>query len=758
MIRELSLFFAVFCFFSNVLFAQELDSLYRAYRRISLNDVEQTKDKLALLDRIISYELYRDPAQTHRLIDTFMLLSQRLGDQASYNRARYQFRGHLYAVQRNQAEALRHYLEYAKVFGRKDEGDGYFLIDVGNIYYNLRLYDMARKYYEEAEAVFTNIQSDKGLTTVYGNYSLVAKRKNQIDSAFYYIEKTLNLQKTSVKDSFQIAHSYQLLGWYTAEDRKDYRTALAYYQQALALLELPQLRPNPHYHHFIYLLPQTYMRMGRAYIALSQPDSAAFFLDKAMTEARALGQERVLTMIAAQTGEDWLQLNQYDKALGLLLEAEQRALQSSNQLDLRNSYKQLKTVYTALGQDRKALEYADKYIALNDSMKKEEDQLLWMNDQVLQLERKQTIEQQQRTIRAEQRLRMGLTVLLVLLAVFVVFVGIFWWKMRQQNRLIRRYNRELELADTIKERILMVVGHDLRSLFGVLLANTQQMVLDLQQNDRTRLQKDADQLTQTAKKAYMMMDGLMQWSVLQKETPQAQQQPILLQELTRSTTDALQPIFEMSRVALSLDVPPISLVSDANLLQIVLRNLLTNAVKHSPANETVTVRTLAIDEGIALRVEDNGLGLDADILRQLLQGNTDGVQQAKQGRGLGLEIVQQLCQAMGITLRAFNKTQGSGAVFELVLPQAQFLGKAPSAVVSVNLGNEGLSDKERLQLQPLAHLLRQYEVYERTEIQNALQSVRLEPLTAAIRLWLDELRRALTLNDEELYARVLARV
>ena len=230
--------------------AQPLQDLYKQLDSIVVRDTSDERRRLALLDKIIERELHQDYKKALQLMDEQIEILERFGDTHAANVVRYKNKGFLYATRGNTVEALRHYEEYAKFFARKGEGDGYFLIDVGNVYFVLRLFGIAQRYYQQAEQVFAEIPHYKGLGTVYGNYALIAGHRKQADTALFYLDKAMYLQKAKVKDSFQIAHTYTLRAFVYSTLLQDYASARVNLDTAIVLLSDEKLKLNFYYEQF----------------------------------------------------------------------------------------------------------------------------------------------------------------------------------------------------------------------------------------------------------------------------------------------------------------------------------------------------------------------------------------------------------------------------------------------------------------------------------------------------------------------------
>ena len=108
--------------------------------------------------------------------------------------------------------------------------------------------------------------------------------------------------------------------------------------------------------------------------------------------------------------------------------------------------------------------------------------------------------------------------------------------------------------------------------------------------------------------------------------------------------------------------PPMPLQGDADLMTVLLRNLLDNAVRYAPEGSTVRLR-FGADR---LDIENDGAALPPDVLAQLGERfrRVDG--QAESGSGLGVSIVQRIAALHGLALRYRARADGQGVVAELV--------------------------------------------------------------------------------------------
>lgn len=741
----------VMLFLSQISFASPyLDSLYQVYYQVPTNEPSNYKERIELLKAISDYELHESPLKALPLIDTLAHLFKLRGNMERYYRELYRTKGFLYATAQNKLKALEYYQEYVKHCKKESTDDAYFLLDIGNLYYDFSLFSVAKIYYQEAEKIFTEQKFYRGLGTIYSNYSLIAQRHNQIDSALSYIEQTLYIQKHHVKDLLQIAHTYQVIGRIYSEKLKAYPKAIQYYQKALAIFEDRSLHKDPRrYNQFILYWPYTCMRLGKAYYGNNQLDSANYYIENALEIVEHLEKDHAYAFVAINIGEFYLKQNKVEQAQTLLLEVEKIAFKSGNEISLERCYKALNRLYTDKKEYKEAVRYARLYETMRDSVQKKQDKFFITTDGLLQKEKNEQIVQQKQIILSEQKIRKGLYLSLFLTGIILMSILFFGLKLRQKNKAIERYADDLKANNKIKEIILSVIGHDLRSPFGVISNIAGLLQKNLKEKDYKASDKLVDLLYDSSKKAYSMVDELMQWTTLQKETPLVKTEPVELQKVIRETIQQLGTLLEQGNITIKTDVAPVYCQTDAVLVQIILRNILTNAIKYTPFGGEIMIQTQWKDGTYVLQVEDSGVGIDEDLLGQIFDGK-DSLEVVKKTSGLGLIIVRDLCQKIHWEIRAFNR-KGSGAVFEL--GNLSLLNEPiPEELRSEHKVSEQwsvLSNSNQLLLQPYVQQFLNCAVFETTKIRKIIQQI--EMPNQEILDWMKNFDLIINQLDDETY-------
>jgi signal transduction histidine kinase len=149
-------------------------------------------------------------------------------------------------------------------------------------------------------------------------------------------------------------------------------------------------------------------------------------------------------------------------------------------------------------------------------------------------------------------------------------------------------------------------------------------------------------------------------------------QRLALATVLRAAIEAVAPTAEMKGIALDVEtLPEITLSGDARRLQQVFWNLLVNAVKFTPSGGRVEVIASAGDGYVDVFVQDDGLGIGADLLPYIFdrfrQGDTSPTRMTG-GLGLGLAIVRHVVELHGGSVSASSGGEGRGARFGVRLP------------------------------------------------------------------------------------------
>ena len=223
-------------------------------------------------------------------------------------------------------------------------------------------------------------------------------------------------------------------------------------------------------------------------------------------------------------------------------------------------------------------------------------------------------------------------------------------------------------AETMRRNLIADVSHELRTPLTVVQGNLQALldgVYPLEMAQVASLYDETRLLTR-------LVDDLHDLALADAGQLRLEQLPLDVNDLARAAAAQFTPVAETSGVRLELstdaEAPPV--LGDADRLAQVLRNLLSNALRHTPAGGRVSLRVTHAGQQVRMQVADTGSGISPEDLPHVFDRFYRGDRSRSRrggGAGLGLAIARQLTAAHGGDLSVTSQP-GEGATFTITLP------------------------------------------------------------------------------------------
>lgn len=233
---------------------------------------------------------------------------------------------------------------------------------------------------------------------------------------------------------------------------------------------------------------------------------------------------------------------------------------------------------------------------------------------------------------------------------------------------------ELEEANRAKDKLFSVISHDLRSPFQGMLGISQLMVNENLHTSPDEMKVYAKAMHGSAEKAMVLVDNLLNWAKMQQQKLEVRTTKIHLLTFINGNTDFLQHQYLTRKISIKIEIPDsIYVMADSDMLQSIVRNLLSNAFKFTDHDGEVIVRAEKSAPGIIrIAVIDSGIGMSAEILHSLfskepIKGAT-GLSGEKSA-GIGLILCRDFVELQGGTIYA-ESTPGKGSTFTFTVPSA----------------------------------------------------------------------------------------
>lgn len=254
-----------------------------------------------------------------------------------------------------------------------------------------------------------------------------------------------------------------------------------------------------------------------------------------------------------------------------------------------------------------------------------------------------------------------------------------------------RQCQESETLSRSKDEFLATSSHELRTPLTSILGWSELLMMgDL--DAETQLVA-IDSILQSARAQSRLIDDMLDVSRLLTGKLELTSSMVDVAATLLLAIRAITPAAENKeiRIEKSFALDAMRVYGDGTRLQQIFWNILSNAVKFTPAGGSIAIRLFSDDSMVGVEVSDTGQGIAPDFLPRVFQSlSQEGGSSTRQhgGLGLGLAIVKQLVEMHGGTVRAESDGPGQGATFTVILPAR---GSEPGPLRKIALASSGRS-------------------------------------------------------------------
>jgi signal transduction histidine kinase len=247
-----------------------------------------------------------------------------------------------------------------------------------------------------------------------------------------------------------------------------------------------------------------------------------------------------------------------------------------------------------------------------------------------------------------------------------VFTAASW-----QYFVVRRQLRKSESDRARYQQAIHFVTHEMRSPLTAIQGSSELMGR-YNLNDAKRKQM-ADMINAESKRLARMIQTFLDIERLTDGQMEIRSESFDAADVIRPCMDRARPLAERKQIELKLEeIEPSVLRGDRELMEYAVYNLLTNAVKYSPAETLVTVSAHRDHQTLRVAVQDQGIGMDEKELGNIFQKfyrTKKAEASGEAGTGIGLSIVEQIVAHHGGRMEV-TSAPGKGSCFTMVLPVA----------------------------------------------------------------------------------------
>jgi signal transduction histidine kinase len=584
--------------------------------------------------------------------------------------------------------------------------------------------------YEKSKSLFNALQDTLGVAKVNNSIGLIEiKRGNYKKGLQFSLASIKELEKRRLFSELNLAYSNLAKAYYNINANEE---AIDFYLKALNIQEqlndakginnssvkLAELYSNKKEHrksidYFEKVLQSEFSKndsirgkilpkLGGEYLKFNDYDKASKYLIQAYNINIRSKNEADLLIALNNLGDLNTQQNRLIIAEKQLLQAGEIAKKIDNKQELLKHFKLMKSLDSIRKRFDRAFVWQREYYELSNSLKKKEviiDSQIEKPDvfsNFKEPEIKETTEQQLTPkIEADlgestERLRKfklifyGLLAALAIVSTFLILIylkrnnNIKYMqeleekniKIELQNEAFSEQTKHLENVNNVKDKLFSIVSHDLKDS----LSSINGFIDLLRDGSLTREEFDnlIPELSENANNASLLLFNLLNWSKSQMQSLEPKPSLFDIQEVFESKVRLIEQRVESKGITLIDHSLRDFAYADRSMFEIVIQNLLANAIKFCKNGDTITVSNHISNGSCIVSVADTGIGISKENIDKLFNNSsfsTVGTDNEK-GTGLGLSICKELVELNNGKIWV-ESTKGVGSTFYVQLPKSR---------------------------------------------------------------------------------------
>lgn len=590
----------------------------------------------------------------------------------------YQNIGGLYAISGDYSTALR-YDNLALQHSMEVRDSANLCVGYNNVasdYYDLGEFDEAYYYFTQSFRTAKAIDDSLQMAIALHNVGRVFKELGQYDRALAHLNLSMNMSR-DIGDTQGIPYSLDEIGDVMLR-KGAYDSALSVLLQSVRLTRKQKL---------LVLEPKTLVKLATVYLHSGDFGSALAYYDTTYRLHEKTGNQFGVAEVELGRGQVYIEQEKYEQAMQSINRSMALAKRANARtLEIRG-YHTLSGLYELKKDYKRSLEYFKQYKQLEDSLFSQDMQAKLLRDQIrFETEEKDTeiaalTQERSRKDDTIRRQEFVTNILVVVMALSVILLATVYRsgrRRRQINTLLLQHQQEmerrsdeLERLNQVKDKFFSIISHDLRSPVNALSG-----LLDLLDKGAIKpdeLSRHIHELKSRFTHTRTLLNNLLDWTLLQMDKLSLHPIRIDIRKIVDENIQLLHSI-PGKQISLYNEVPPDTIgFADANTVNLVIRNLITNAIKFTNDGGKVVISAKDDRTQWVVSVKDTGVGMKDDVLKILFDKTapytTRGTANEK-GTGLGLILCKEFVEKNGGRI-SVESAEGKGSTFSFTIPKPQ---------------------------------------------------------------------------------------
>jgi len=255
----------------------------------------------------------------------------------------------------------------------------------------------------------------------------------------------------------------------------------------------------------------------------------------------------------------------------------------------------------------------------------------------------------------------------------IVGIGRDITKRKLAEEEVNLKNELLQSINAEKDKFFSILAHDLKGPLSAFLGVTQILLDEIQNMSQEEIKQITLGMKDSASNIYGLLENLLEWSSLKRGMMAFSPERFNIKQMTLQAVEVLKISAHKKNISISYSIPDdLEIVADLHMLETVVRNLVSNAIKFTPAGGKVIVSVNENDsQSVEIKVIDTGIGLPHELRKKLFQISEKTSRKGTEGEpstGLGLLLCKEFIEKHGGKILVTSE-QYKGSTFTLILPE-----------------------------------------------------------------------------------------
>ncbi len=243
--------------------------------------------------------------------------------------------------------------------------------------------------------------------------------------------------------------------------------------------------------------------------------------------------------------------------------------------------------------------------------------------------------------------------------------------LRESQKALQTSEEHLREAVAAKDKFFSIIAHDLRSPFHNLFHLHEFLEDDIDTFDREQLVEFFKSLCENATRTFNLLENLLSWAKTQTGSVKFAPVSFSVSGLAKNIAKLLKSSADEKNITLTSGIDEdITAYGDTDMISMILRNLVTNAIKFTPKHGKITIDGEKKDNHVEITVADTGMGISEENIRKLfridIQFSSFGTQEER-GSGLGLILCKEFAEKNSGKIWVESEVS-KGSRFKFTLP------------------------------------------------------------------------------------------